>query len=178
MKGAGEPGKSEVLGWMARLGRTAADAADHFWPNVEGAERTRVVARIRKWAQLARDAGDPSAPPAATPSSNRPDQGDGDMPTRPDPDYDTARLGRVDFLERQLAELLADLAWVRAGGLVGRVASLDARVSDVRNQLDAARQEGGRVVTLDRSPAAVADEVERRAKRIRELAARASEREL
>jgi hypothetical protein len=75
---APEPTRAEVLGWLTRTGRTAAEAVDHFWPGSIGADRTRVHARIRKWAQLARDAGDPAAP-AAQPGPSRP-QGDQDPP--------------------------------------------------------------------------------------------------
>lgn len=179
-----EPTPAEVLAWMARTGRTAADAADHFWGDVTGDERARLVGRIRQWASRARKAGNPAAPPAFAPSaaphsaSNR--EAEADV-TRPPPDFETARLGRVEFLERMLADTLADLAYVRAAGLVakpGLVAPMTGQALEIRGQLDQAKQDSGRAVSLERSPSAVADEVQRRAKRIAELSARAAEREL
>lgn len=180
-----EPSKGEVLGWMRRTGRTAAEAIDEFWPGSEGAERTRVGARIRKWGQLARAAGSPDAPPSQsagismTPNRDEPG-GDPAIPARPAPDYETARLDRVTFLELFLAEAVADIAWVRGAGLVGRIAQLVALAMNIRQELDAARGEQGRVVQLERSPGAVAVEVEKRKKALEILAAaqaRAVERE-
>lgn len=174
-----QPSRAEVLGWMSRLGRTAADAADHFWPETSGKDRARVVTRIRKWSQRAREAGHPDAPERYTPErplfKEEEEKGAGE---RPQPDYERARLPTIEFLEWQLAEAIADLCWARQERQIGRLSGLDARVSELRGLLDAARVDGGRVVKLDRSPSAVAEEMERRAKRIRELAARAAEREL
>lgn len=179
-----EPSKAEVLGWMARLGRGASDAADHFWPDAAGPDRTRVVNRIRKWAQVSRGRGEADAPAVMrpAPSGNRAEPGEGEgEPQRPPPDLEAARLPRVEFLERMLADVLADIAHVRALGLhtrPGLVGPLMAQIMEVRAQLDQARQDSGRVVVLDRSLAAVADEVLRTQKRLEQLAARAAEREL
>lgn len=180
-----DPTAAEVLAWMSRTGRTPADAVDQFWPGVGDDERARVRAKVRQWASRARRSGQPGAPPpvsAPVRGANR----DDDEPTderRPlveveDRHYDAARMARIPFLERQLARQEAVIEAVLREGLVGRFAPLDARLSEVRHQLDQERREAGTQVTLDRSPAAVADEVERRAKRIRELASRARDRDL
>lgn len=66
------------------------------------------------------------------------------------------------FLEWQLGEVVRDLEAVREAGQLGRVAALDARVSEVRSELDDARGEAGRSVRIDRSPVAVAAEVRAR----------------
>lgn len=165
---------------MVRTGRGASEAVDHFWPGAVDGERSRVAARVRKWAQLAR-AGVPARQAAAEEDADPPARG----PTpaaagdRPPPDYDTVRLDRIPFLEWQLAELIADLRWSRNHGVVGKVAALDTRISEVRQHLDQARSDAGSQVKLDRNPAAVAAEVERRKKRIAELAGRAGrERDL
>jgi hypothetical protein len=178
-----EPTEAEVLGWMSRTGRTPADAVDHFWPGVDPVERGRVRARVKQWASRARRTGHPAAPPRMDPAVtiNRPDPtgtAEPGSPQRPAPDLELARLDPVALLERLLADLAADLAWARAKGLLHLVASLNKELRETRAELQLARAEGGRVVALDRSPAAVADEVERRQKRIAELAAKAREREL
>jgi hypothetical protein len=180
---AAEPTRAEVLGWMTRTGRGAAEAVDHFWAGTVGPDRQRLLNRVRKWAQLERDAGNPSAPPRMDPAVtiNRPDPtgtAEPGSPQRPAPDLELARLDPVALLERLLADLAADLAWARAKGLLHLVASLNKELRETSSELQLARAEGGRVVALDRSPAAVADEVERRAKRLAELAAKAREREL
>lgn len=178
-----EPTRAEVLGWMTRTGRGAAEAVDHFWPGTTGPERQRLLNRVRKWAQLERDAGNPAAPPRMDPAVtiNRPEPsaaGEAEGPQRPAPDLERARLDAVPFLEWQTADLVADLEWARAKGLLHLVASLNKELRETRSELHLARAEGGRVVSLERSPAVVAEEVERRSREIAALAAKAREREL
>lgn len=177
-----EPGKNEVLGWQHRTGRGAAEAVDHFWPEAQGADRNRYMARVRKWGQLEREAGSPIAPPTFTSAGNREEEADEETVQRPEADYETARLERVQFLEVMLAEALADLAWMRQARQFGRLAGQTALVVNVRDELDRAKVERGAVVQLERSPAAVAAEVEKRKKALEILAAaharRPKEREL
>lgn len=81
------------------------------------------------------------------------------------------------FLEWQLAEDIADLTWARASGMIGRVAALDARVSEVRLQLDQARDAAGSTVELDANPDQIAAEIAKRQKLIDELTAARQRRE-
>lgn len=155
-----EPSRDTVLVWLAeRPNRTAEDAVDRWWP--DAVDRPRVLARVRQWMSRARRAA------AGAPATDDPEA---EGPPRPPADYETARLERIEFLEWHLAELIADLTWVRQSGMVGRIATLAAQVSEVRQDLDTARG-ANRVVQLVRSPVAVAEAVELRAKRIAELAA-------
>lgn len=173
-----EPGRAEVNGWRVRTGATASEAVDKYWPGAEGKLRVTLLNRVRKWAQLDRETGGPAPSrsqdpqPAANRAPPPTDASTVEGPPRPPPDYDRAGLERVAFLEWHLAELLADLAWVRAAGMVGRIGQLASQVSEVRRDLDVARGQG-KPVELDRNPAAVTEEVERRDKRIRHLAAAA-----
>ena len=162
-----EPTKAEVLGWMRRLNRGASEAVDQFWPGLEGPERSRVVARVRKWAELARKAGEPEAPakmqatPAAAPAPSAP------APPEPplEPDFETARLSPVQFIERQLAWALADEKRARARKLDGLLAAYSKRVSDLHAALLRARAEEGSAATpIDRSVVGVTEAVDRRHK--------------
>lgn len=164
-----DPSRGEVMGWRRRTGKGTAEAVDHFWPEASGPDRNRYMARVRKWGQLEREVGSAIAPPAFS-SGNREDDPDEGSP-RPSPDFETARLDTVAFLEIMLAELLADLAWIRQLRQYGRISQLAAMVINVRSELDQARAERGSVVQLERSPAAVAAEVERRQKALAILAA-------
>lgn len=107
-----------------------------------------------------------------------PEPADGsDRPDRPEPDLVHARLDRLAFLEWQLSELLADLEWARRCRAIREIRGLNAEVTSVRQELDLARAETVKVVELDRSPAAVAAEVERRRKALKILAAAAGRKE-
>lgn len=172
------PGQVEVTAWMARTGRGAADAVDHFCPGMDPDQRQKLAAKFRVWKQ--RDGQDP-----VQRAPNMPAGGD-DAPAAErivveDRHLEPCRLDRIPFLERQLARLEATMESALAQGNIGRVPQLDARISEVRQHLDSARGEAGRTVALDRNPGAVAEEVERRAKRIAQLAAaraKAPERDL
>lgn len=106
---------------------------------------------------------EPARPTPAPPPEDRRD--------RPEPDLVHARLDRLAFLEWQLSELLADLEWARRCRAIREIRGLNAEVTSVRQELDMARAETVKVVELDRSPAAVAAEVERRRKALEILAA-------
>lgn len=172
----GIPSPAEIRAYRDRTGCSVVEAADHFYPGASEDDRPRAIDRIKKIFKR-------SAPPQQRQhDANRPPS-DGsvvDGLPRPAADYERARLDRVAFLEWHLAESLADLAWVRASGLVGRIPAMASQVVDARSQLDLARGDAGRKVPLDRNPGAVASEVERRQKRIAQLVAaqRAKERDL
>ncbi len=89
---------------------------------------------------------------------------------RPPADYARARLDPVGFAEFMVAELLADLQWVRESRQVGRVAQLTAQISVWRLALDDARAAAGGVFELERSPEAVATEAVKMDGLIRRLA--------
>lgn len=175
----GDPSPDEVLAWLARTGGKPAEAVAHFWPQASDAERKRRGSTVRSWLLRARRSADPPSPPrqARVVPADDPlggEEGAADVP-RPAPDHAGARLERVPFLERQLAELLADLEWSRLLVRIDQVSRLDARVSEVRLQLDEARAERGRVRTIERSPAVVADEMVTRQKMIEALRARVAQ---
>lgn len=200
--GPGEPTRAEVLSWMVRTGASSKEAALHFWPHdATDAERTRHRNRVAKWAEYSRRAAGVAAPPrrkAPPPNleilrddptpvvplrSNAPPppapvravEGASELlEQRPPPMYDEARMGRVDFLEYMLANQLADLEWARRIGQLTQLKQLSALVVETRTTLDEARGEEGRSVKIERTVAGVAAEVERRSRRIAELAARSS----
>jgi hypothetical protein len=98
-------------------------------------------------------------------------------PERPGADIERAGWDRVPFLTWQLSELLADLAWVRAAGVVGRISQLDGRVSEVRLQLDQARAAAGEAEDLDETPETIARRLKEREKQLNELEAARTRRE-
>lgn len=151
---------------MARTGLGAAEAVDHFWPGADPDTRGKLAAKFRVWKQRAG-----SEPRQRTPNVPQ-GEDDAPPPTRivvDDSHSEPGRLERVAFLEWQLSRLVATMDAVMASGNVGRVAQVDARISEVRQHLDVARSTG-KPVALDRNPATVTEEVERRDKRIRHLA--------
>lgn len=167
-----EPTREEVLAWLGGSPyRTAEDAADHFWPGF--ADRPKLLGRIRQWVSRAKRA-------AAAPASNRPEETENESEpvVVEERHLALARLDRLPSLEHQLARLEALMERVMSQGPIKLVPSLNAQITDTRQVLDLARAEGGKVVSLERSPAAVAVAVERKAKRIAELAARARDRDL
>lgn len=173
---AKEPSRAEVLAWMERTGRGPVDAVDHFWPGAPAERRIKLANRGRQWVYKARKGGAAPVVSLAPPPEAGSEPGapsDGDAPPRPPPDTVRPALDRVAFLKWYLAELLADLAWVRAAGSTSRIQGLASQVSDVRRQLDAARAETGKGVAIERSHAVVALELQKRSKRIAELAERA-----
>jgi hypothetical protein len=180
----GEPQRVEVLAWMKRTRRGASEAASQFWPAAVGEERNRVLGRIRKWSQIAREQGAEYAPPALGPAGlpapgGQPTGGALRVVERPAPRTDIARMGTVERLEWQIAEVGADLQLAREQGDLRTVALLDKRLSELGGDLDSARSAASRIVKLDRTPAAIAEELEKRAKGIRlrvEMRRRAEER--
>jgi hypothetical protein len=88
-------------------------------------------------------------------------------------------MGTVERLEWQIAEVGADLQLAREQGDLRTVALLDKRLSELGGDLDSARSAASRIVKLDRTPAAIAEELEKRAKGIKlrvEMRRRAEER--
>lgn len=178
--------RAELLGWMALRNASASDAVAHFFPALVGPERSRLCARLRQWALRARQAGSAVAPrvqqeparPAASPNrdDDRPRQVDV-APDRPPADVARPQLARAAFLEWQLGELLADLAWARAQGNLRAVQGIDARVSEVRQQLDDARLAAGAVVRIERDPATVAAEAQKQRRALELLAAAKARKE-
>lgn len=161
-----EPTRETVLAWLAeRSNRTAEDAVDRWWPTAP--DRSRVLARVRQWVSRARrrTAGAEASPATASVAGAKVVEG----PPRPEADYERAKLERALFLEWQLAELIADLTWVRQSGMVGRIAPLDARVAEVRLQLDQARDAAGSNIEEDATAEDIAAEIMRRQKLINEL---------
>lgn len=162
-----DPGQIEVLAWMSRTGAGAAEAVDHFWPGADPEARKKLSTKVRLWKH--RSAEPQSSRNAATGDDERPSEG----PTRIVVDErheEPGRLDRVPFLERQLARLEAVMEAVMESGNVGRVAQVDSRISEVRQQLDIARIDAGKTVKLDRNPGAVAEASEKRRKALEILA--------
>ena len=191
-----EPSREEVLAWLGERGnRTAEDAADRWWPSLDATARARLLVKIRQWVWRAkkkreaapstyrtrsgvqpveRQAGDPmpgdeepERAPSGPPASNASVV---EGPPRPLPRLELARMERIPFLEWQLSEIAADLEWVRASGLVGRVQGLDHRLSVVAEQLFQARKEAGHVVIIDKDPAAIAEQILKRQEKLEALA--------
>lgn len=160
---ASEPTRADVVAWLTSTGAGAAAAVDHHWPGVPPEERARLEARVRQWAVRARR-GEGATPEGRKPERIRGDDEDGGgrRVHRPPRRDDLVGADRIGFLEWQLGELIRDLEGAREAGLIRIVAGLDARVSEVRSELDDARGEAGRAVRLDRSPAAVAAAVRAR----------------
>lgn len=161
----GPPSPAEIRAYRDRTGCTATQAADHFYPSAVDEERDRAIDRIKKIFKRDRE-------PVRQSDPNRPAPTDAQLvegPPRPPADYNTARLDRPAFLEWELSELIADLTWVRSAGMVGRIAALDARVAEVRLQLDQARDAAGSNIEEDATPEDIAAEIRKRQKLIDEL---------
>lgn len=157
-----EPSRVVVLQWLELTGKSQSEAVDHFWPDALDAERKRIEARVRKWVQRARAAGEATvAPPLAGP-----EPATGPPPPRPTGAPGVSALsveqGQLDFLETQLRERLQDHATVRAAGRWKDADALDRRISAIRRDLDLARERESRIVRLPRSPAEICAELARR----------------
>lgn len=149
-------------------GRTAEDIVDRWFSHED--DRPKALARARQRMSRARRGGireerEPLDPVPVSGDNREP----GSAPVRPPADFATARLDRVPFLELMLAEALADLQWTREVN-PGRAGPLVTVVLNVREELDRARAERGAVVQLERSPGAVALEMEKRQKALAILA--------
>lgn len=175
-----EPDQVEVLAWLSRTGQKASDAVDHFWPGADDARRKTLMTRVRTWvfrAQAERD----REPPAKGVAGDLPEEPpDSDAVERPKPDGHHVRLARIDFLAWQLDELVADIKWARDAKQLGRIPGLNAQITEVRQALDDARAREGSLVSLERSPGAIAEVADRQRQALAILAAaqRAREREL
>lgn len=160
------PTRDEVLGWLALTGRSQSEAVDHFWPNVADDERRRVGDRVRQWVKRARDAGlggvapGLAGPPAAAANHQAPP-----AHNRENDDERDERIGltRLDFLERQLRDNLRALDRAIEIGRLNLWSQIDRRVSDVFEKLETARERERKIVRLERTPAAICAELDRRA---------------
>lgn len=180
------------MAWLARTGRPPIDAVEHFWPGVTDQERRNVLAgRVRGWAFKARRAAERAPverPPPAPPKHAAPpppgttaaaarvegellgdEDGDGRDVPRPAIRPEVAQLDRVEWLEQALVELDADVRWARESRKLALVPKLHSEIRAVRDELDEARADRQKIKSIDRSPAAVADEVTRRAEVLRRL---------
>lgn len=170
---ASGPNWDEILGWLAASpGRSAEDVVDRWFKGEP--DRSKALARVRqRISRSKRAAGEGSSGAGGGPTEDPIAEG----PPRPEPDTIRPALSRPEFLAWELSELLADLAWVRAAGLVGRVAQLDARVAEVRLQLDHARADQGEGEDLDERPEVIAKRMREREKLLNELTAAGERRD-
>jgi hypothetical protein len=84
-------------------------------------------------------------------------------PSRPQCSPTAPSASRVEFLEAHLAEIEADMAHLRSTEQWSLIPPLDTRACALRGELDEARAKSADGPTLDRSPAAVARELQKHA---------------
>lgn len=78
--------------------------------------------------------------------------------------------GRIEFLEVHLAEVEADLVYLRTTGQWTLIPPLDARAVAIRDEIDEARGAAGVLTALNRSPGELATQILEHIDEIRELA--------
>lgn len=176
MARAGEVSSVEVVAWIDRTKRPIEEAVRYFWPGLDADEHRRRYEQVKKWRQRsARRQGrsltrppaapvppsvprlPPSAPAAPLPASSASSSSSA---------TEDAELGRVEFLRRQLEQLLHDVHAARVQGDLRAVPPLDKRVAEVRAHLDQAIALERQIVRLDRTATAIAAELEKRTKAI------------
>jgi hypothetical protein len=158
-----EPTREEVLTWLGLTNKTPMEAVDHFWPGSGDEDRHRRCARVRKWAQRARDtaAGVRDAAPPLPPVPSL----DASSIPRPElvPKPADEEEDRLTWLRRQLREAEQDLALARAEKRNKDIATFGARASKARDEYDQAMERERRIVRLARTPGAISAELARRA---------------
>lgn len=160
----GEPEREVVLTWITTTGRTQGDAVDHFWPGLIGAEREKREARVRQWVRRARQGGTP------IPAGHGGPRPAGLPPPKPTPAapvsqlHPATTLEQIPAIERQVdqVERLIDDVLAQRGAGLKYYASLDRRRSEVRADLELARERERRIVKLERTPGAIAAELAKR----------------
>lgn len=167
-----EPSRAEVLGWLARTGGSASEAAKHFWPNASTDERERIAGRIRKWAQRARE----RAPQAERPALRVLGR-DEAPPVAREPETleaveDLTALTATEQARWQLLELTRLYKRASKRNDTRSVVMLDQRISALRSELeDARKREGVGAAPLSPSPSRVALDLVNADRQIAELAA-------
>jgi hypothetical protein len=158
-----EPGKAEVVAWMARHGGSAIEAARTFFPGISPEAQQKKAELYRLWWSRAKKAGQVNPTPASTPQGA---QHRAPALARPAPRLDLARMSPLDRLEWQVSELGADLELARSVGDYRTALQIDQQLAERAAELDAVRARQARVLRLDRTAGSVAAELAKKSKAI------------
>lgn len=148
--------REAVLAWLDATGATAGEAVDHFLPGASPKDRTRLHNQIRQWRHRARRESDAPPEPGAAVAAPPPPA----STWAPDPS--AAEGTHVEFLASLVANAAGDIAWLRANGRIDAALKYTATLAELRKDLEAARRAAAGRVTLERTPAQIAIEIERR----------------
>lgn len=174
------PTPAAVVGWLdVDRSRTVPMAVAEFWPAITDAVAVeKLAAKVYVWRSRERkkraDAAHPKAADAPTPPPAERPKPRADADDRPAPDIERLKLDRLADAERDLVEVDQDLAEARGMRRFADVARLMNVRRTVRDVVDEARAAKAREVRIERTPAAVAEAVEKRRKLLEELAGRAA----
>lgn len=160
-----EPQRAEVLGWMARNGGSAIEAARHFFPGVSPEDQQRKAILYRKWAQRDRE----GAQPDQAQGGQRPVIIVREAPL-PEPRRDLAELPLLDKLLQLEASCWSDLEIARRARDHRGIALHRAQILELAKEIEAVRRQQGSVVPLEPTPAGVALDLVVQDKAIRILA--------
>lgn len=170
-----EPQRAEVLGWIARHGGSAIEAARHFFPNISPEAQEKRANTYRKWVQRERAA----APVVPGP---RPVVVVAAPATLDEPRYDLADLPLMAQLRELLATAWVDLETARRARDHRGMGVHRSAIAELGGQLEALRLKAARAVKVEQTASAVAAELERkrsaidlRAERERRRTARAAQ---
>lgn len=169
-----EPGRAEVLGWMARTGGGPAEAVEHFFPGISPEDKERMRSRFKQWSARDRKRAENGPAPAPSPQGA---QQRAPALARPAPRLDLARMAPLERLEWQVSELGADLELARQLGDYRTALQIDAQLAERAAELDATRARQAKVLRLDRTAGSVAAELKKKAAAI-ELRAEMERRRL
>lgn len=129
-----------------------ADAARHFWPQLDPTEQRKKAKKVRTWKSRARDADRPASRPSSSARSSTAPTGEpaaaDDLPSMPAPDMSVAQLERLDALEWLVAHLAAGVEHAHALGDVKALSTVSRTFIEARRDLDKERERRARVTGL------------------------------
>lgn len=163
-----DPGKAEVVGWMARHGGSAIEAARHFFPGISPDLQEKKATIFRVWWQRS---GQKAAVPQGGQRQGKAQTGQAPPPSpgldMPDPPEDLAELSDEAYRVWQLDYLRAYLRACKRDPRMGTL--LLKQMSEARVELEAVRARAGRTTKLEPTPAAVVLDIAKESREVRLL---------
>lgn len=157
MAEATDPGRAEVVGWMARQPQPSAiEAVRHFFPGISPDAQQEKAAIYRVWWSRAKAAGQVSAPPPPAPQGPQGRHHHAPPPVLdlPDPPANLADLSDEAYRVWQLDYLAACLRASKRS--VREATTVLEQMARARSDLEALRKQQGATVKLEPTPQAVA----------------------